>query len=80
MRVEITPELVDIITRSVRTWKRHTEPLDDKEQHYDTFCEETYGLKIDFFTVDGKVHVGGATVIDEDKYIEFLLTYGNMPE
>lgn len=79
MRLEVTEDLIKNITNAVRAWKRDTIPLDDEEQHFDTYCEEEHGLKVDFASDGHIVLVQGATVVDEDKYINFLLRYGNMP-
>lgn len=78
MKVEITEEFVSAVTRSVKQWQRETVPDEEKDQHYDVFCEEEHGLKIKFASVDNKVCMLGAEIIDEEKYINFLLRFGNM--
>ena len=78
MRLEITPELIEAITKAVRAWKRDTIPHEEEDQHFDTFCEEEHGLRIDFVSDGHAVMIQGAEVLDEDKYIDFLLRYGNM--
>jgi hypothetical protein len=75
-KIEVTKELMVNITNAVRAWQKYTVPLEDEDQHFDTFCEDMYGLKIEFFTVDNSVHVAGAEVVDEEKYMNFLLTFG----
>ena len=76
--VEVTPELIQTNTKAVRTWKRETLPLDDEEQHFDTFCEEEHGLQVDFGLNGNAVIVLGAKIVDDEKYINFLLKFGNM--
>lgn len=76
--VEVTPEFVDTVTRAVRLWKRETLPLEEDDQHFDTFCENEYGLQVDFGQNGHLVIILGATVIDEEKYINFLLKFGKM--
>jgi len=74
--VEVTPELIQTITKAVRTWKRETLPLDEEDQHFDTFCEQEHGLKVEFGQHGHAVVVLGAEIIDEEKYINFLLRFG----
>ena len=74
--VEVTPELIQTITRAVRTWKKETLPLDDEEQHFDTFCEQEHGLRVEFGQHGNNVLILGAEILDEDKYINFLLRFG----
>jgi len=78
INVEVTPELITNITRAVRAWKRDTVPLEDEEQHFDTFCKEEHGLDVEFGQNGHIVVVLGATIVDEGKYINFLLKFGNM--
>jgi hypothetical protein len=77
--VEVTPELVDTITRAVRAWKRETIPHESEDQHFDTYCKEEHGLDVEFGQNGHVVVILGATIIDEEKYINFLLRFGNMP-
>ena len=77
--VEVTPELISTITRAVRAWKRETIPHESEDQHFDTYCKEVHGLDVEFGQNGHIVVVLGATVIDEEKYINFLLRFGNMP-
>lgn len=77
--VEVTPELVDTITRAVRAWKRETIPHESEDQHFDTYCKEEHGLDVEFGQNGHIVVVLGATIIDEEKYVNFLLRFGNMP-
>jgi len=76
--VEITPEFVSTITRAVRAWKREAIPHESEDQHFDTFCKEEHGLDVEFGQNGHVVVVLGATIVDEDKYINFLLKFGNM--
>ena len=39
-----------------------------------------FGLNVDFSAQEDAVIIHGATVIDDEKYINFLLRYGNMPD
>jgi hypothetical protein len=77
--IEVTPELVDTITRAVRAWKRETIPHESEDQHFDTYCKEEHGLDVEFGQNGHVVVILGATIIDEEKYINFLLRFGNMP-
>jgi len=75
--VEITPEFVTTITRAVRAWKRDTIPHEEEDQHFDTFCKEEHGLDVEFGQNGHIVVVLGATIVDEEKYINFLLKFGD---
>lgn len=78
MRIEATAELVNMINAAAGLWK--TDPRRTPgDNHFDLFCEKEWGLKIDFVVAEDKVMVHGATITDEDKYVNFLLTFGSMP-
>jgi hypothetical protein len=79
MKLEATAELVEMIERSAREWKKVKSQLAKKYQHYDVYCKDEFGIKVDFAAFDTHVIIHGATVYDEEKYINFLLRYGNMP-
>jgi hypothetical protein len=79
MKIEITEEFVAAITRSVREWKRETVPHESEDQHYDVYCEREYGMKVEFAATGNIVSILGATMVDEEKYINFLLKFGDMP-
>lgn len=76
--LEVTTELVNNITRAVRAWKKETIPHESEDQHFDTFCKEEHGLDVEFGQNGHVVVVLGATIVDEEKYINFLLRFGNM--
>lgn len=77
MKLEATKELVEMINLSAREWKSDPNRI-DVDKHFDSYCEREYGLKVDFSTMGNAVIVESATVTDEEKYINFLLRFGNM--
>jgi uncharacterized lipoprotein YehR (DUF1307 family) len=79
MKIEATKELVQMIERSAREWKRIKPILEEKHRHYDTYAEDMFGINVDFGVFDNKVAIIGAQIIDDEKYVNFLLRYGDMP-
>lgn len=76
-KIEITQELVEMINLAVKEWK--TDPnRDPDDKHFDLYCEEMFGLTIDFAIMGHALLVEGAKVSDDNKYINFLLRFGNM--
>jgi hypothetical protein len=82
-KIEATKEFVELIERSAREWKLLKSQLEKKYHLYDTYAEDYFGLRVDFSMYrlqDGDViTIQGAEIIDEEKYINFLLKYGDMP-
>lgn len=78
MKIEASEELVAMVEKSAREWRKLKPQLDEKYHHYDVYCEEEFGMKVDFSAFENAVIIHGATVIDDDKYINFLLRFGNM--
>lgn len=78
MKIDATKELVQMIEKSAREWRTLKSQLEEKHQHYDSYCIDYFGLKVDFSALDGAVIIHGATILDEEKYMTFLLKYGNM--
>ena len=79
MKLDATEELVSMIRKSASEWRHMKEILDEKLHYYDVYCEHEFGIKVDFSAVDGMVIVHGAEIVDDDKYVNFLLRYGDMP-
>ena len=78
IKIEATKELVQMIDRSAKEWKAIKFTLDDQLHYYDVYANETFGLKVDFNVFDDMILVTGAEIIDDEKYMNFLLRYGNM--
>lgn len=78
MKLEATKELVEMIEKSAREWRSMKSQLEEKHQHYDVYCKEEFGIKVDFSALDNAVIIHGAKVVNDDKYINFLLRFGNM--
>lgn len=78
MKIEASKELVAMIEKSAREWRTVKSQLEDKYQHYDVYCKEEFGIKVDFAALDNAVLIRGAKVVNDDKYIIFLLRFGNM--
>lgn len=78
MKIEATRELVEMIEKSAREWRAIKSQLEEKYHHYDMYCIDYFGIKVDFSATEGAVVVHGATILDEEKYINFMLKYGNM--
>ncbi len=77
MKIEATKELVEMVNLAARAWK--TDPnRTEHDKHFDDYCEREYGLTVEFSTMGSAVLVEGATVTDEEKYIIFMLKFGNM--
>ena len=76
MKLEATSELVEMIEKSAREWKKLKPQLDERLHHYDVYCEEEFGMKVDFSALDHAVIIHGATVVNDEKYINFMLRYG----
>jgi uncharacterized lipoprotein YehR (DUF1307 family) len=79
MKLEATKELVEMIERSAREWRNLKPQLETRLHYYDVYCEEEFGIKVDFSALDNAVIIHGAKVVNEDKYVNFLLRYGDMP-
>ncbi len=79
MKLEATKELVEMIERSAREWRSIKFSLDKELHHYDIYCKREFGLSVDFSALENAVIIHGATIVDEDKYVNFLLRYGDMP-
>lgn len=77
MKLEATKELVEMVNLSARAWKSDPNRT-DKDKNFDEYCEREYGLQVEFSVMGNAVMVEGATVVDEEKYIIFLLKFGNM--
>jgi hypothetical protein len=79
MKLEATKEFVEMIERSAREWKKLKSQLPKKYHHYDVYSKDEFGIKVDFSALDSAVIIHGATVVDDEKYVNFLLRYGDMP-
>ena len=77
MKIEATKELVEMVNLAARAWKVDPNRTEG-DKHFDDFCEREYGLKVDFSIMGQAVVVDGATIVDEEKYIVFMLKFGNM--
>lgn len=80
MKLEASREFIDMIEKSAREWRSVKSQLEEKYQHYDVYCKDEFGIKVNFSALDSAVIVHGATIVNDDKYINFLLRYGNMHE
>ena len=80
MTVEATKEFVQMIDKSAREWRARKSQLEEKYHHFDLYAEDFFGIIVDFQLCDNLVAVFGAKIVDEDKYINFLLTYGEVHE
>ena len=78
MKLEASKELVDMIEKSAREWRAVKSQLEEKYQHYDVYCKEEFGIKVDFTAIENVVIIRGANVLNDEKYINFLLRFGNM--
>jgi hypothetical protein len=78
MKLEASREFIDMIEKSAREWRSVKSQLEEKYQHYDVYCKDEFGIKVNFSALDSAVIVHGATIVNDDKYINFLLRYGNM--
>lgn len=78
MKIEATKEFVDMIEQSAREWRLLKSQLEEKYHKYDTYAKDNFGIKVDFSALDNAVIIHGATIVDEEKYITFLLKYGDM--
>ena len=79
IKIEATEELVKMIEKSAREWRKLKPQLEKRLHHYDVYADEEFGIKVDFTAFDEAVIIHGAMITNEDKYINFLLRYGNMP-
>ena len=79
IKLEATKELVEMIEKSAREWRSIRPQLEEKHRHYDLYCIDEFGIEVDFSAIDHAVIINGATVVDDEKYINFLLRYGEMP-
>lgn len=79
MKLEATKELVEMIERSAREWRSLKHQLDKRLHHYDVYCKEEFGIEVEFSALDNAVIIHGARVMNEEKYVNFLLRYGDMP-
>lgn len=77
--IEATKEFVEMIERSAKEWKVLKTQLEKKYHLFDTYALDYFGLEIDFAMHGNLVIINGAKVIDPDKYVDFLLRYGDMP-
>lgn len=78
MKIEATEEFVKMIELSAREWRVIKTQLEEKYHKYDAYAIEYFGIDVDFSAMDGAVVVHGATILDEEKYVTFLLKYGDM--
>jgi uncharacterized lipoprotein YehR (DUF1307 family) len=78
MKLEATKELVEMIEQSAREWRLLKSHLEEKHHKYDTYAKDNFGIEVEFSALDNAVIIHGATVLDEEKYITFLLKYGDM--
>lgn len=80
VKLNVTQEFIGSINNAVHSWKR--DPMLYKlHRYFDVLCEEEYGIKVDWSINEenGGVQVNGAAIIDEEKYVWFLLKFGDMP-
>ena len=78
-KIDATKELVEMIEKSAREWKKIKATLEVKYHHYDTYANEMFGINVDFSVFDDMVVINGAEIVNDEKYINFLLRYGDMP-
>lgn len=76
MSLEVTEDLVKVINRAAVEWQK--EPLTgSKYVYFDIKCKREFGIDVEFSVKSGKVSVESAEIIDDEKYIWFLLRYGS---
>ena len=79
MNIKITKEFVEMIDSAAREWHTLKSHLDEKYHYFDFYANEYFGIQVDLAAFDTSVILQSATVIDSEKYVNFLLRYGKMP-
>jgi len=75
VKIEITETFVKTLNNAAREWS--SEPMTiTKFKHFDELCAAEYGINATFSGDRGVVELQSAKVIDEEKYIWFLLRFG----
>lgn len=73
--IEINETFVKTLNNAATEWSQ--EPMTEmKFKQFDTHCLVEYGIRATFSGNRGVVELQTAEVVDEDKYIWFLLRYG----
>ena len=80
MKLEATTELIEMINRSAREWNKFKSQLPEIHHFYDVYAKDIFGLNVDFSLMEDKVLIQGATIIDDDKFVNFVLTFSDMPD
>jgi hypothetical protein len=75
MNIEITESFISTLNNAAREWS--AEPITaTKFKHFDELCKAEYGIDATFSGDRGIVELQTANIIDEEKYIWFLLRFG----
>jgi hypothetical protein len=75
MNIEVTEHFVNTVNRAAIEWNKEPK-TGDKYVYFDVKCLEQFGIKVKFSGKSGAVLLESAEIVDEEKYIWFLLTYG----
>ena len=75
MNIEINETFVQTLNNAAREWS--SEPMTTlKFKHFDEMCKSEYGIDAIFSGDRGIVELQQAKIVDEEKYIWFLLRFG----
>ena len=75
MNIEINETFVKTLNNAAKEWS--SEPMSvTKFKHFDELCKAEYGIDATFSGERGVVELQDAKIIDEEKYIWFLLRFG----
>jgi len=75
MNIEINEDFVKTLNKAAQEWSH--EPMSSmKFKHFDEMCKAEYGIDATFSGDRGVVELQTAQIIDDEKYIWFLLRFG----
>lgn len=75
MNIEINEDFVKTLNKAAREWSH--EPMSImKFKHFDEMCKSEYGIDATFSGDRGVVELQTAKIVDDEKYIWFLLRFG----
>lgn len=75
VKIDITESFVKTMNNAAHEWTNEP-PTPLKHDKFDELCLEEYGIDATFSGDRGVVVLQSATVVDEEKYIWFLLRFG----
>lgn len=71
---ELTIDIIQAINRAADDFVNEPESI-IKRKYFDEFLEEDYGIRTEMYEKNNIVHLKGYEIIDEDKYVNFVLKY-----